>query len=128
MSRASYEDRRQAMRQQILQLVASMKPGECLNIEGRELKEHFPGGYGGMTGSTFKGKPEEEFLSACVGSSDGNVRIRDDNRGWFIISRHMPDVRDDGAVYHVDADRKHLFDKRPDGLWIRNAVPYVRGH
>lgn len=127
MSRLSFEERRQHYRREFLNIVERMKPGECLNVHERELKEYFPGGYGGFAGTTFKGTSEEEFLSACMGSAYGTVRIQSNHVGAYVISKHEADEREDGARYHVDADRQYLYERRADGLWIRNDVPYVRG-
>ena len=115
-------------RQHIMGVVHRMKAGEAVNIYGRELRQAFPGG-ASLFGTTTLGGPMDHFLSNCMGSAYGSVRIRHDEfRDVYVITKHEPQEFPDGRRFFVDHDRRHLYDRTPDGMWIRNSVPFVRPH
>lgn len=111
----AYERQQRLLRERraYLDLAEKLAEGDAFEVDAREFSWLFGGG--GILGG---GKPEDSFLSSCIGSGCGRIRCRfDDAKGCYIVSKHPEDSRGDGLRYHVDADRQFRYTRRPDGMW-----------
>lgn len=105
----------QSIRSYIQQRVDALQVGECLRIGRREFDTAFCNwGYPSHNES-----PEDDFLSKQVGAAWGRIRVsRDPEFGDVTIFKHEEGVN----RYSVDADRRHLYERGPDGFLHRKDL------
>ena len=107
------------MRRAYLDHAEAMPVGHRICIDGRAFREAF-----GRQLTSFhplapeRAGPESDFLSGCIGSAYGRIRCRYDAfNDTYEVSKHEEQELRDGARFHVDFDREHFYQKRPDGMW-----------
>jgi len=108
-----------SLRRAYLDHAEAMPVGHRICIDGRAFREAF-----GRQLTSFhplapeRAGPESDFLSGCIGSAYGRIRCRYDAfNDTYEVSKHEEQELRDGARFHVDFDREHFYQKRPDGMW-----------
>lgn len=118
-------------RDHILEAVRIMQPGQRATFSRHEFTAAFPSR--SIWGHENRGLQGyiDEFLSGIIGSAYGNVRVRVEEGpagARVVISKHEMEAVDHGDfVFHIDADRQHLFAKsvspRGETRWLRRGGP-----
>lgn len=97
----------------------AMKPGDVIFFNPFELSRAFPFGWPSIYGNL-----TDSVMSSLIGSAYGRYKIDADywahGRFWFKISCHEPSDK----IVYADPDRRHLYQRMPDGELIPNAVPF----
>ena len=86
-----------------------MKPGEHIQIDHYSFQKAYPCGWPSIYETH-----EEAFLSSRIGAAWGCWEVNTiPKNGNYVVSRH----KESNKRYYVDPDRKHLFEKMPDGTY-----------
>jgi hypothetical protein len=102
------------MKQRLIQLVGSLKPGQRIDIAWSNLREITPYEHkGGVFG------PVDQILGNIMGAAYEFHAWENHDKQSTTFER-LPKPLEGGLRTHVDPDRVHLFRKRPDGFYELN--------
>jgi len=103
------------MKQRLIQLVGSLKPGQRIDIAWSNLREITPYEHkGGVFG------PVDQILGNIIGAAY-SIRFWENQEKQLTTFERLPKPLEGGLRAHVDPNRAHLFKKRPDGFYELNV-------